>query len=193
MTFSRSASSLLSSLTAMAMLGLCSSSVLTAQSSNSGVELHAKGSVTAADIGLPAYPGATLSKDSEKKSDSVDMGFSFGDVHFRIIAASYLTNASAAEILDFYRKPLAKYGDVLECDHGKPVGAVKATRSGLTCSDPNHVDAGEDDDSSDGHELRAGDKHRFRVVGIGEKKGDSTRFGLVYVELPKDEGHKTSD
>lgn len=173
-----------------AALVLCESVAGFAQKSTSGMELHANGGVTAADIGLPAYPGATLYKEAGSKSDSVDLGFTLGDVHFRILAASYLSGASAGQILDFYRKPMAKYGEVLECDHGKPVGSLKATRSGLTCSDPDHVEAGGSENSSDDHELRVGEKHKFRVVGIGEKKGDSIRFGLVYVELPKDDEKK---
>jgi hypothetical protein len=174
----------------MTVLMLGASAASMGQSSNSGMELHANGGVTATDIGLPAYPGATLYKEPGSKSDSVDLGFTFGDVHFRIVAASYLSGASAGQILDFYRKPMAKYGEVLECDHGKAVGALKATHSGLTCSDPDHVQSSGSVDSSDDHELRAGDKHKFRVVGIGDKKGDSTRFGLVYVELPKDDEKK---
>ena len=174
-------------------LVLGAAGALRAQSSNSGMELHAKGNIAAADIGLPAYPGATLYKEPGSDSNSVDLGLSFGDFHFRVLAASYLSSASASQILDFYRKPMAKYGDVIECDHGKPVGSVKATRSGLTCSDPDNVQASGNSDSEHDHELRAGDKHHFRIVGIGEKEGDKTRFGLVYVELPKDDEHKTSD
>jgi 2-polyprenyl-6-methoxyphenol hydroxylase-like FAD-dependent oxidoreductase len=32
-------------------------------------------------------------------------------------------------------KPLAKFGQVLECDHGKPVGSLNVTKSRLTCGD----------------------------------------------------------
>jgi hypothetical protein len=37
--------------------------------------------------------------------------------------------------LAFYRKPISRYGEVLECDHGKPVGSHSVTRNGLTGSD----------------------------------------------------------
>jgi hypothetical protein len=160
---------------------------------SSGVELHAKGNITAADVGLPAYPGATPYKKSDSDSGSGDVGFSFGDIHFRVVAAEYTSGDSPAQILDFYRKPLARYGEVLECDHGKPVGAVKSTRSGLTCSESGHVQMNEDEDASTDHELRAGSPHKFRIVGIGDKQGSSVRFGLVYVELPKesDSGKKS--
>jgi hypothetical protein len=159
-----------------------------AQDSNSGMELHANGRATAAEVGLPAYPGAKLYKEPGSDSGAVDMGVTFGNFHFRIVAASYLTDATPAQVLDYYRKPLARYGDVLECDHGKPVGAVSVAHGGLTCSDGGeaNVKVNGKESSSDDHELRAGTPQRFRIVGIGEKQGNSTRFGLVYVELPKD-------
>ena len=154
----------------------------TAQDSGKGVELHAKGSATAADVGLPVYPGSKIAKTPDSDSE-VDMGFTFGDTHFRLVAAKYVTDASPAQILDFYRKPLARYGDVLECEGGKPVGAVKKARTGLTCSDP-----GGNQDSSESHELRAGTPQRFRIVAIGDHQGPALQFGLVYMELPKDSG-----
>jgi hypothetical protein len=154
----------------------------TAQDSGKGVELHANGSATAADVGLPVYPGSKLAKTPGSDS-AVDMGFTFGDTHFRLVAAKYVTEASPAQILDFYRKPLARYGDVLECEGGKPVGAVKKARTGLTCSDSSG-----NEDSSESHELRAGTPQRFRIVAIGDHQGPALQFGLVYVEMPKNSG-----
>lgn len=171
------------------ILLLGTGAVLSAQSS--GFELHAHGKITAADMGLPAYPGAQLYKDGDSDA-TVDMGFSFGDTHFRLLAASYASGDSAAQILDFYRKPMAKYGEVLECDHGQPVGSMKRTDGGLTC------DSGQDDktqlygkvNSSEDRELRVGTPQKFRIVGIGECTDGRTRFGMVYLELPKDTGAK---
>ena len=176
------------------LLCLAGATMAHAQDSSGGFELHANGNVTAAEIGLPAYPGATLYKNP-KSDGAIDMGFTFGATHFRLVVASYVTGASPEKIFDFYRKPLARYGEVLECDHGKPVGAVKVAKGGLTCSDSGaghaeeggHLQVDGGVDSSSDHELRAGTPHHFRIVGIGEKQGDSIRFGLVEVELPKDE------
>lgn len=186
--------SLLRSIVLLATAFAFASHSATGQNSGGGVELHAKGDVTAADVGLPAYPGAALYKKPGADSSTVDMGFTFGDVHFRIVAAEYVSADSAARILDFYRKPMARYGEVLECDHGKPVGAEKATRGGLTCSDgQDQVQVNDGTNSSTDHELRAGTPHKFRIVGIGDKQDTSIHFGLVYVELPKDGDGKKSD
>ena len=117
-------------LTATALF--CGNLSLLAQ--NSGMELHANSKATAADVGLPAYPGATLYKDKDNDV-SVDMGYTFGDSQFRLIAANYATSDSPDQVLAFYRKPLSHYGEVLECNDGKPVGKVTMTHSGLTCAD----------------------------------------------------------
>ena len=173
---------------ALASLGglLLCGSLAFAQSS--GFELHANGNVTASDVGLPVYPGSKLVKSDN--SSAVDMGFTFGDTHFRLIAANYLSQDSPVQILDFYRKPLGRYGEVLECDHGKPVGALKVARSGLTCNtqSKDQVSVKGDVNSSEDHELRSGTPEKIHIVGIGEKQGNGIHFGLVYVELPKDSG-----
>jgi hypothetical protein len=171
----------------------CGGSMASAQKSG-GFELHANSNITASDVGLPAYPGSKLFKGTDS-DPAVDMGFTLGDTHFRLVAANYLSDDSPEKILDFYRKPLAHFGDVLECDHGKPVGAIKETRSGLTCSDKQegHVQVEGNVDSSSDHELRAGSPQKFHLVGIGERQGTATHFGLVYIETPKDTSKAKAD
>jgi hypothetical protein len=41
-------------------------------------------------------------------------------------------------------------------------------------------------DSSGHHDLRSGSPRRFRIVLIDESNPKSTKFVLVYVELPND-------
>jgi hypothetical protein len=168
---------------------------LVAQSSDLDLSLHADSHATAADIGLPAYPGATLYKSADNDA-AVNLGFSFGDFHFRVIAANYVTNDSPEQVFAFYRKPLSRYGEVLECNHSKPVGALTVTHSGLTCSDQHggHGQAEGSASSSSGRELRAGSPQKYRIVGIDDSHTGGTHFGLVALELPKDSGqNKKSD
>jgi hypothetical protein len=163
---------------------LCGNISLLAQ--NSGMELHANSKATAAEVGLPGYPGATPYKDKDNDS-SVDMGYTFGDSQFHLIAVNYVTSDSPDQVLSFYRKPLSHYGEVLECNDGKPVGKLTTTRSGLTCADNEKGKVEVNGYSgSKGHELRAGTPQQFRIVGIDKTEAKSTRFGLVYVQLPKD-------
>ena len=127
-----------------------------------------------------------------------------GAFNFQLKVVKYVTLDSPDKVLAFYRKPLSRYGEVLECDHGKPVGTLTATRSGLTCSDQKGGKGDGKTDgkieingtaSSDDHELRAGSPRQFRIVAVehaqDKSQDKSTRFGLVYLELPKDDGEKS--
>ena len=159
------------------------------QSSDFNLNVHANSHATAKDIGLPAYPGATPYKDKDSDSSSADLGFLLNSFHFSVKAASFATTDSPERVLEFYRKPMAKYGEVLECNHGKPVGSLTVTKSGLTCGDEKggHVSVnGSDSD----HELRAGTPGQFWIVGIDGVEAGKTKFGLVALVLPKDEAKK---
>lgn len=178
-------SSVLSVIALLAVMSFCGSAASFGQNSDGDVELHAHSHASAAGIGLPVYPGATVYKDKDNDSGG-DLGLSFGDFHFSLMAINYVTKDSPEQVLHFYRKPLSRYGQVLECDHGKPVGSLTVTRSGLTCD---LKDRGNSSSySSSGHEIRAGSPHKFRVVGIDESHAGPTRFALVYLELPRDSG-----
>jgi hypothetical protein len=160
---------------------------------NFDLAIHANSDVSPADIGLPAYPGATPSRKHGDDKSAFDIGFSYGDTHFRMRGISYDSDDSPGRILDFYRKALGRYGDVLECDHGRPVGSLTVTSSGLRCSDRKHGDHLNIDghiDSSKDHDLRAGSPDEFRIVGINESESQSARFVIMYVKTPKDAGDK---
>jgi hypothetical protein len=155
-----------------------------AQDSDFNLNVHANSHATAKDIGLPVYPGSTPFKDKNSDSSSADLGFLLNSFHFNIKAASFVTTDSPERVLEFYRKPLAKFGEVLECDHGKPVGSLTVTKSGLTCGDRKSgrmtVNGGDSE-----HELRAGTPEQFRIVGVDGTTNGKTKFGLVALVLPK--------
>jgi hypothetical protein len=176
--------SLLASFAALLLMG---SGAVLAQSSDFKLELHANKNVSATEIGLPAYPGATLVKEADNDNPA-DLGFTFGDTHFRIMAVKYVTTDTPERVLAFYRKPLSRYGELLECNQGKPVGSVTTARGGLTCTEQKDggLNVSNHGVSSDGHELRAGLPLKFRIVSIEQSQPQATRFWLVYLELPKD-------
>jgi hypothetical protein len=160
-----------------------------AQNSDFNLNLHANSHATAKEIGLPMYPGATPFKDKDSDSSSADLGLVLNSLHVNLQVASFVTTDSPQQVLKFYRKPLAKYGEVLECNRGKPVGSLTVTKSGLTCGD--HKSGGMTVDGSDsGDELRAGTPEHFRIVGIDTTESGKTKFGLVALLLPKDESGK---
>ena len=144
--------------------------------------LHVKtNDMTAADVGLPVYPGAQIVPDHDNdKAADIHMGF--GKWQLRVKVVNYQTPDSQDQVLTFYRKALGRYGDVIQCNHNSPVGTPTTTREGLTCGDNNknvHVDEGDD------LSLRAGSKHHQHLVGFKKGDADKTKFALVELQLPE--------
>ncbi|HZP06709.1 MAG TPA: hypothetical protein VFB43_17555 [Terracidiphilus sp.] len=142
---------------------------------------------TAADLGLPVYPGAQLDKgDDQHKSADVHMGF--GEWELRVRAVSYSTPDKRDKVVAFYKNALGRYGDVLTCNVNKPVGTPAATSEGLTCEDGAHVkgnlNGGDYNSNDSGFSLKAGSKRHQHIVGFEDDKGGETRFALVALDLP---------
>jgi hypothetical protein len=159
------------------------------QNSDFNLNVHANSNVTAKDIGLPSYPGATPFKDKDSDSSSADLLLLLNSFHFSVKAASFVTTDSQDRVLEFYKKPMAKFGEVLECDHGKPVGSLSVTKSGLTCGNGKSGNVTVNGSDS-GRELRAGTPEQFHVVGVEGTKDGKTKLGLVALVLPKDDSKK---
>lgn len=143
--------------------------------------LHVRsGNTSAADVGLPAYPGAQIAPDRDgDKSANVHIGF--GDWQLSVKVVNYQTSDSQDKVLSFYQKALGRYGDVIRCQGGQPVGTPAATQEGLTCSEDNgkaHVQV------SEKLSLKAGSKHHQHVVVIEDNSGTGTHFGLIELQLP---------
>ena len=145
-----------------------------------------------AGIGLTSYPGAVPVKDDNgKDKDAADINLNFGDFHLGVKAATLQTSDSPDKVEAFYRKDMARYGDVLECEGNQTVGQPTRTSQGLTCRDNDHgkheihVSAGHDHP-----ELRAGSPEHQHIVGIEPKDG-GTKIGLVALDLPNH--HDQSD
>ena len=143
-------------------------------------------SADASGIGLTVYPGATPVKDKGDDKNNADVNMSFGDFHLGVKAASFQTGDSTDKVMDFYRKDLGRYGDVIECKGDNAIGTPTRTSQGLSCNDKDvhgHVHGSVDVDTDDEIELKAGSQTRMHVVGIKEKDG-GTRIGLVMLNLP---------
>jgi hypothetical protein len=147
--------------------------------------------VSAADIGLPIYPGAqAVTNNGKHKSADVHMGF--GEWELRVKAASFSTADSQDKVADFYRKALGRYGEVIACNNTAPVGTPTSTSEGLSCADEGHPNVhinshGENYGYQPGHEgfqLKAGSKRHQHIVGFQGSQPGETRFELVVLDLP---------
>lgn len=148
------------------------------------------GQTTAADLGLPVYPGAQIvaDKDNDKSAD-VHMGF--GEWELRVKAVNYATPDSQEKVQEFYKKALGRYGDVISCQGDQPVGSPASTPEGLTCQDDSKngkvkVNAGNFNYSSEsnGLSLKAGSKRHQHIVAFESSPAGQTRFSMVAIDLP---------
>jgi hypothetical protein len=135
---------------------------------------------SAADVGLPVYPGSVVNAGSDgNKSAKVDMGF--GSFKLKVRVANYTSSDSRDQVIAFYRKALSQYGGVLECANGHPVGTPTKTGEGLTCDHDSHASSG---DSRADLELRAGSERHQHIVALKKEGASSTEFSLIAIDLP---------
>lgn len=136
------------------------------------------GEVQARDTGLSVYPGARLTpghRNNDKESANVNIDTSFFGV--KVVAVHFQSDDPQEKILDFYRKDLGKFGNVVQCDSNSSRGFGKHDGDGpVTCE--------EDSSGIRGAtlELKAGTRHNQHIVAV-EKHGNSSEFTLVYVRL----------
>ncbi len=150
--------------------------------------------VSAADLGLPVYPGADqVTNDDKHKSADVHLGF--GEWQLRVRAVNYETTDNKDQVAAFYKKALGRFGDVLTCENKTPVGTPTVTQEGLTCADEGknsnvHID---NDDFSSGADLqlKAGSKRHQHIVGFEKPKDGKTIFVLVALDLPTGSDHNS--
>lgn len=137
-------------------------------------------------VGLTAYPGATLIQKSKGQNESADVNLNFGDFHLGVKALSYQTPDAPDKVKAFYRKDLARFGQVIECRGNQPVGTPARTPEGLTCDTDRHteVHVNDDDDRDPANDqLRAGSRRNQHIVEL-EPDGTGTRIGLLALQLP---------
>ena len=169
-----------------------------------GVSVKTNDGAVQAGLGLSVYPGATIVKKvhtdhdgKEHQDGAADVNLSFGSFHLGVKAVSYTTQDSPDKVLAFYRKDMARYGQVILCKGNHPVGTPTETQDGLTCSDSNkkvHVQGVNVDSDEDGSfgELKAGSKLHQHVVSI-DQQGSGTKFGMVALDLPGHLGIEDKD
>ena len=146
---------------------------------------------SAADLGLPAYPGADIVKDKDNdKSADIHMGF--GEWELRVKVVNYSTSDSQDKVVAFYKKALTRFGDVIACQGHTPIGTPTATSEGLTCADQGganvSIDTGAHNHgyNADANilQLKAGSRRHEHIVGFENSTPGHTRFALVALDLP---------
>ncbi len=151
---------------------------------------------TAADLGLPAYPGAQLASDNQgDKSADVHLGFGPWQLHVEVV--TYMTPDAQQKVIAFYKSAMGRFGDVITCQGNTAVGTPSVTSEGLTCNEEHkriEVNGVDLNDHGSGFTLRAGSK-RHQHIFVLKSSGAGTRYSLVELELPQtdDDSGKSSD
>lgn len=148
---------------------------------------------TAADLGLPAYPGAVPNTGSgNDQSANVDMGF--GPWRLRVKVAGYSSSDPQDKVIAFYRRALGQFGTVIACNGDSPVGKPTTTDRGLTCKESNNRVNVNSGNAESGFSLRVGSPQHQRIVSFKDTGGNGTKFSLIELVLPDhSSGHSTPD
>jgi hypothetical protein len=144
----------------------------------------------ATDTGITPYPGAAAYKGKDSDTDSADVNMSFGSFHLGVRAATYKTQDNQDSVIAFYKKDLARYGDVIECRGNNVIGQPSRTSQGLTCDDESKHAGTHIHTINAELQLRTGSPDHQHIVAISGKDG-GTKIGLVDITLP--EHHSSSD
>lgn len=147
--------------------------------SNQGLEVTFRvgDAATPADVGLPTYPGAKVFKNADESSSAANIGLSNPLFGFKVVAMKLETRDEPQKVAAFYRRALAKYGNVLECDDA---AVRKATSQSGGDGDALACESGESDEHSVVYKV--GTKENQRIVAI-KPQGSGTQFDLVHLEI----------
>lgn len=142
-------------------------------------ELRLNGSdkATPADVGLPAYPGSKAYDDDGDGTNSGNFGFSIPSFGIKVVATEMQSSDEPRRVAAFYRKALAKYGDVLDCSEGSP-DRRKAKHPDEAKGDLNCDGEAETDNIV----YKVGTDEKQRIVSI-KPKGSGATFSLVLVDV----------
>jgi hypothetical protein len=137
-------------------------------------QVHVGTDTEAKDTGIAAYPGARPKSDSDHDKHRVNLSLGGEDFGVHVVVATYLSDDAPEKVIDFYRKDLKRYGNVLECAKGISEDKNK-DHNEIRCSDSGSSEPGK-------LELAVGVPDRQHVVSV-KPNGKGTEFSLVYVNV----------
>ena len=138
------------------------------------VDMHVSTETDAKDTGMTPYPGARA-KESQHDKNRVNLSFGGESFGVKVVAVTFLTDDPPAKVIEFYRKDLKKFGDVLECPKGISESHGKGEDKAIRCSDSGHAEDGKLD-------MAVGIPDRQHLVSV-KPNGSGTEFALVYVNV----------
>ncbi|MEO3692391.1 hypothetical protein [Roseateles paludis] len=142
---------------------------------DAGLQLHDR--TTAADVGLPVYPGATQRKPKEGESgNGGSVGAWVGDFGLQVHAVQFESADTPDQVAAFYADQMSREGPVLDCRH-------PATRAKQPEGEPERLRCDDKVPPAGHFEFRVGEAKKFRVVHIEPQGDKETRFEMVRIQI----------
>ena len=158
--------------------------------SSSG-DLHIGNDADARKIGLPIYPGARLKHD-DSNNNAVNLGLLTEAFGIKLVVASYESDDTPVQVIEYYRDKLRKYGKVLEChthQHGGDVNADVDEDKDKDKDQHSKPVKCEGDNTGPVTELKVGTEENQHLVSIEPRDGGKrATFALVYLHTHGKQG-----
>ena len=140
-----------------------------------GAGLVVSGNASSKDIGLPIYPNSKPHKNKDDDSTGANLGLWGGGAGFKFAVLKMESADSPEKVAAFYKKALARYGDVLDCSKpSKTAGAPSKDDSTKT------ITCGDDKPEKGGLLYKAGTKDKQHIVDI-QPNGQGSLYQLINV------------
>jgi hypothetical protein len=161
-------------------LFLAAAACSASETDGGGLELRFNDEATAADVGLPAYPGSKPYKEADESSSAANVRLSTSLFGLKVVGVNLETSDKPQKVGAYYRQALAKYGSVLECDgeSDKDASPADAEESGV-------LECEADDPGTNSVVYKVGTEKNQRIVAI-KPHGGGTRFSLVHLDVRED-------
>jgi len=145
------------------------------------VSVH-EGEANTKDLGLPLYPGAHPAGRHGDNDDNANVDVSSPWAGVKVVARKFQTDDAPDKVLDFYQKPMGKYGKVILCNGGG--SSFNGHHHG---NSPVSCDGSQSDYEK---ELKVGTENDQHVVAV-KPRGQGAEFTLVYVRAREDDDKDT--
>lgn len=147
------------------------------------VSVHKGDANSTKDLGLPVYPGARASGGRHGDDDNANVDVSSPWAGVKVVVRKFETDDAPDKVLDFYQKPMGKYGKVIQCNGG-------GSDFSYHHHDKNAPVSCDGSGSDYEKELKVGTENDQHVVAV-KPRGKGAEFTLVYVRAHVEEDKDT--
>ena len=132
-------------------------------------DLSVRTDIDGRETGLPLYPGAQPVRDANE-GDGARVTIATPLFGFDVVAAKYESADATDLLIEFYRREMRTYGDVVECRGDVDFKARRGGRLPTCNQNPTAQEV----------KLIVGTENRHRLVSV-MRRGSGSEFSIVYI------------